>query len=293
MTSGIVSVSAAYLYSSPDYESSIETQELMGSVVEVTEADGYWLKITTSQPYTAWTTDLTVVQLSDKELSEYLKAPKYIVVSNISAVYQTPETDSPQISDLVLGDILRISRADDGTPLEENGRLGVILPDGRSGWTPAGDLAEEKAFIKRVKRLSPQERVQEVLRYALSMNGVPYLWGGMTPKGLDCSGLTRLCYLMAGEKLPRNASQQVKCGKEIPLNFDGQGRVNPANLLPGDLLFFSKTPVGNVSHVAIYLGEGKMIHSSQIVRINSILKGDSDCYEHIERLSTARRIIHY
>ena len=88
-----------------------------------------------------------------------------------------------------------------------------------------------------------------VITEAKSYLGVPYVWGGTNPKtGLDCSGLTQLVYRHAGVELPRVSWEQAKSGTAV----DGL-----ANAKPGDLLAFS-TPV---DHVAIYLGDNKMIHA--------------------------------
>jgi len=81
--------------------------------------------------------------------------------------------------------------------------------------------------------------------------GVPYAYGGRTPKGFDCSGLTSYVYNRHGVKLPRSSSKQAKAGR----------MVRKRNLQPGDLVFFSTGKRGQVSHVGIYVGDGKFIHA--------------------------------
>ena len=108
----------------------------------------------------------------------------------------------------------------------------------------------------------------------------------MSTSGLDCSGLVRLCYLMNGILLPRNASQQFFCGDKVPDGIE--------NLKRGDLVFFG-TPASEgkrqrVTHVGIYLGNNHIIHSSQVVRINSLLPSDTDYYENSHRLIGATRL---
>ena len=129
-----------------------------------------------------------------------------------------------------------------------------------------------------------EEQMEEIIATAMKLKGVPYLWGGMTPKGVDCSGLVRWSYLMNGILLPRNASQMVHCGD--PVSLDALQR--------GDLVFFG-TPAKDgkpqrVTHVGIYLGDNHIIHSSHLVRVNSLNSEDDDYYENAHRLIAARRL---
>ena len=118
----------------------------------------------------------------------------------------------------------------------------------------------------------------------MKLKGVPYLWGGMSPKGVDCSGLVRWSYLMNGILLPRNASQSIKCGD--PINLDSLQR--------GDLVYFGSPAKDGkpqrVTHVGIYIGDNRIIHASHLVRVNSLSPSDEDYYENAHRLIAARRL---
>ena len=105
----------------------------------------------------------------------------------------------------------------------------------------------------------------EVVATARLFLGSPYMWGGMSAGLFDCSGLVGFCYFMAGIQLPRDASQQIGCG--VPVNFE--------DMQAGDLVFFGEKRVG---HVALCTGPGRIIHSSQIVRENSLVAGEPDYY---------------
>ena len=85
---------------------------------------------------------------------------------------------------------------------------------------------------------------------ALKMIGAPYRYGGASPKGFDCSGLVQYSYRQAGISLPHQTEQQRHLGK----------RVAPADLRPGDLVFFDQQGKKN-GHVAIYIGKGEIVHA--------------------------------
>ncbi|MBI4655331.1 MAG: C40 family peptidase [Elusimicrobia bacterium] len=95
----------------------------------------------------------------------------------------------------------------------------------------------------------------EVVRETMQYLNVPYLWGGMHPKtGMDCSAFVRLVYQKAGLRLPRVSGEQ----------FAASMRLNPADVLPGDIIFFSmKKPASKkVDHVGVYVGKGFFVHAS-------------------------------
>lgn len=115
---------------------------------------------------------------------------------------------------------------------------------------PSEDIIEDKSNIQS-RATSPSEQ-QKVVNEAKKYIGVPYVWGGTTPAGFDCSGLVQYVYKNAvGINLPRVTTQQEISGKEVSLN----------SLSPGDLLFFGNR--GATYHVAIYIGNNQYIHAPQ------------------------------
>lgn len=287
----------------PDYESPLETQSLMGTVVEIIGEEGYWRLVVTPEPYTAWCTNLGLVEMSAEQINEYKAAPKYICLAQHSGVYETPSLKGRRLSDLSIGNLVRVVYTEGKKikPSVKKKWAEVMLPDGRKGWTPAADLT---AFADWAGK--QEVTADNIVNTAMTFEGTPYLWGGASSKGLDCSGLVRLTFMMNGHLLPRNASQQVNYGREIIMECDHsitsdsdklyQEMVRRTrNLQPGDLVFFGSPETfwskEKITHVGIYIGNGKIIHASHKVRVNSLLPGEKDYYENSHRLLKARRYI--
>ncbi len=264
----VVTLSANYMREKPDYTAELGTQALMGTVVEVLDSSSYWRLIRTPDGYEAWANEMSLAPWTE----DYDSASKFIVLENCSNVYTLPSESSAHVSDLVRGDVLLKGHG------RKHGFSAVILPGGRSGWVRTRHL-EDYGKWTGSRAASREAVVAEALRYV----GVPYLWGGSSPKGFDCSGLSQMAYRMCGMPLPRNASQQAKLGTEV------------SELLPGDLLFFGRrdeeTGKVHVTHVGIYIGNGRMVHASQLVRVNSVTPGLPDSYENLSRFLFARRLL--
>lgn len=288
---------------SPDYESPLETQSLMGTVVEIIGEQGYWRQVVTPEPYTAWCTNLGLVEMTAEQINEYKAAPKYICTAQHSGVYAAPSLKAGRLSDMSAGNLVRVVYRDGKKPKPSVKKkwAEVMLPDGRKGWTPAADLALFADWAVKQKITA-----DNIVSTAMTFEGAPYLWGGTSSKGLDCSGLVRLTFFMNGHLLPRNASQQVNYGREIIMECDHT--VTPdsdalyqemvkrtKHLQPGDLVFFG-TPETfwskeKITHVGIYIGNGKIIHASHKVRVNSLIPGQKDYYENSHKLLKARRYV--
>ena len=102
----------------------------------------------------------------------------------------------------------------------------------------------------------------EIVKIASAYLGVPYVWGGESPSGFDCSGLTMYCYAKIGISLPHSAHDQYFCGKHIARSA----------LMPGDLVFFGPNVEG-IHHVGIYVGDGKYLQAPRtgdVVKVSSL-----------------------
>lgn len=308
----VVELSSIYMRQQPDYESALETQELMGTVVEIVDEKGYWREIVSPQPYRAWATEKGLIEMSSDALEDYMKSPKVIYSGLYGHVYMEPSSKAATLCDLVGGDVMRV--------IGQKGKwTEVMLPSGKKGYVPSKEVEPHKGFFSiaqgegTAESIDPQT-TEAIIAEAEKLLGVPYLWGGMTAKGVDCSGLVRISHIMNGIVLPRNASQQINCGYRVPMEVDTKWWVADSasdktlmqelqkemlrrtqNLERGDLVFFGTpaTEAGKkprVSHVGIYLGDGEIIHSSHMVRINSLIPGDANYYENSWKLIGAVRL---
>ncbi len=130
----------------------------------------------------------------------------------------------------------------------------------------------------------PENIRKFMVNQALMFFNAPYLWGGRSPFGIDCSGFSQIIYKMAGIKIPRDAKDQVHLG--VAISFVEEA-------LPGDLAFFDNDE-GNITHVGIIWEKNKIIHASGQVRIDNvdqfgIFNVDTKRYSH--KMRVMKRII--
>lgn len=134
-------------------------------------------------------------------------------------------------------------------------------------------------FDGQVAEVPPKPNKQQIVNDAYLYLNAPYLWGGKSPMGIDCSGFTQVVYGLSGVEIPRDASQQIEVGQ--PYSFVEEAE-------PGDLAFFDN-PEGKITHVGIVLQGGKIIHASGQVRIDKldhygIFNAEKQGYTHKLRL---------
>lgn len=325
----VVELSTIYMRQLPDYESALETQELLGTVVEIVGEQGYWREIVSPQPYRAWATEKGLVEMTEEELKAYEEAPKVMFTGLYGHIYMEPSFKAATLCDLVGGDLLRLAEYEESGAGKGDGAEAVLqdnkiklkgkwtevmLPSGRKGHVPTKELKPHYGFMSIAQGEGDAgsidaQTTEAIIAQAEKLLGSPYLWGGMSAKGVDCSGLVRISHIMNGILLPRNASQQINCGDRVPMPvnprfwddrsdaqaFKEEMLARVQNLRRGDLVFFG-TPASEpgkkprITHVGIYIGEGRIIHSSHMVRINSLIPGEADYYENAHRLIAAIRL---
>ena len=191
-----------------------------------------------------------------EQLNEFLASKKIVFLEPYGFSYSAPDVQSQTVSDLVAGDVLAFDAA-------ESFYFRVIYPDGRKAYIP---LEQGKDFNEWLDKASPT--AENLIKTAKTMLGLPYLWGGTSFKGVDCSGFMKTVFFLNGVIIQRDASQQVNYGGLIATD-KGYDR-----LQPGDLLFFGRKAKGSVTekvtHVGMYIGNQEVIHASGQVRINSL-----------------------
>lgn len=153
----------------------------------------------------------------------------------------------------------------------------------KSGGTVAAVDTASPPTVSTVAPAAGSSAARTAVTTAVSVMGTPYLWGGSSANGFDCSGLIQYAYQQAGITLPRRSVDQAKAGQLIPREI-GQ-------LEPGDILTFSKEPGGPISHVGLYVGEQRFIHSSSTgVRMSLLTETDPNGKHWFARWIGVRRV---
>lgn len=196
-----------------------------------------WYKISYGNKK-GWVLATNLSKLTRSPITSHVKKYKTAATKN---VYSAAGGHSKKIGQIRKSSIVSASQK-----RTVNGKLWykVKASNGFTGWVLASNL---KSYVKHVSNGGSQI-VAEGSKYL----GVPYVWGGTTTSGFDCSGFTSYVYKKAtGKTIPRTSRAQYAASK----------KVSRANLKAGDLVFFSATG-GTVTHVALYAGNGKLLHAA-------------------------------
>ena len=277
-TRGLIEISVANLREAPEHASQLVTQATLGTPVNILKEKDNWFLIQTPDGYLAWTDYGGVIPLSKEEFHSWHAAEKIIYTEPFGFAYAQPNGNSQVVSDLVAGNILELLG-------EKNGFFEVRYPDGRLGYVVQ---SEAKTYQDWVEKLDEKE--EDFVAISKTMMGAPYLWGGTSTKGMDCSGFTKTIYFLNGIVLPRDASQQVHTGDLVDTTKSFK------NLRPGDLLFFGRPATDStkerVVHVGMWIGDNKFIHAMGDVHISNFdtTATDFDAYNYNRYLKTKRLI---
>ena len=281
-TFGVVRLSVCNMRTKPKHPAELASQAILGTPVNILKENHGWYYIQTPDGYLGWVDNASISSLDLAKKNEWINSPKIIYTDIYGFVYGSPDENSEHVSDIVEGGILKLI----GESLNKLFWI-VAFPDGRVGYISKDKAEKLDKYLREVKNYNSDD----ILNTAKELMGIPYLWGGTSAKMLDCSGFTKTVYFINGITLPRDASQQVNVGKKIKLDDDF------SKLKPGDLLFFGKNRKDGserITHVAIYMGNGKIIHETGEVKIQSLKRSDPDFVEYrLKSLKQVRRIIGY
>lgn len=200
--------------------------------------------------YVGWVDQKQTIEISQTDYNAYTSTSKQIVSQAITHIVQTNQkTNQKIIYPIYLGSQL----------IGEKFQLGDIL----------FQLIEPHHIVK------PKTSIHSLMTISLKYISTPYLWGGKSLYGIDCSGFTQMCYKQIGVNLLRDAKDQITQGEEVKTLEEAE---------KGDLCFFHNTE-GKITHVGIYIGSNLIIHASGQVRIDpidqkGILPQHSSTYSH-------------
>jgi cell wall-associated NlpC family hydrolase len=273
---GVVRVSVANLRTGPRHSAELCTQSLLGTPLKLLQQNGGWYRVQTPDGYIGWLDSEGFTQMDKDAYEQYRSENKIIFTALYGTSFTDPRQDAPPVSDLVMGCVLQVIGV-------QGDFHRVRYPDGRMAFVSGSESEPFTEWIDN-REPAPENLVSEATQFM----GIPYLWGGTSSKGFDCSGFTKTVYFMNGIVLPRDASQQDDVGMLV----DDKKYFN--RLLPGDLLFFGSAATDStaerVVHVGIWIGEMKFIHASGDVHISSMKRDDPafDQYNFNRYLKTRR-----
>jgi SH3-like domain-containing protein len=239
-TKGVVVKSVVDLYHEPSKAADVVSQATLGTELSIWESREGWYYARMPDQYQGWI-QASHVRVYAQGEPYYPSTTRVVEVKNLFAfVYHEPDvTVHKPALQLTIGTRLELVS-------EQEGWIRIALPDKAERWIQKGDVV-----VRAVDATRPRGRSEEVIVTAKRFLGLPYLWGGTTPLGIDCSGFVQLVYRLNGVDLLRDA--------DIQYAQFGLAPVDKEELQAGDLLFFGQ---GAITHVGIYIGDGEFIHAT-------------------------------
>jgi hypothetical protein len=281
----VIAQNVVNLYAAPNMSSGMVSQVILGDRVAVTDRQEGFCSVTTADTYQGWLAEHTLAAPHDDPDSLTTT-----ITTLFADVYSAPDAHSELLTKLVVTSPVVLARRAGG-----DGWVPLDLPNGQRGFVHrvSLNLAHEPEPSSRLHAI-PSSIGREALVAALGRNiaetakrfiGTPYLWGGCTPFGLDCSGLIQLVYKLNGIQLLRDAHQQWADKRFVRVE-EGQ-TLGTALLEDGDLVVFSRRPDKRPTHIGLALGDGRFLHArgGQGVRID-----DNDSPEYGETYLGAIRL---
>ncbi len=230
------------IFREPDLSSERVTQAVFNQPVTLLEEKENWCRVEVVDGYTGWLR----TKFIDRDCTSIMKESyleRAVVISTLKTIYTNPERSVPLIEVVMGTELFIINKA--------SNIYQVALPGKATGWIDIKDIITIPAGST-----IPKTTAGDFTATAQKFKGVQYLWGGVSARGIDCSGLTYICARINGIYLPRDADQQFEFIDNAPEGMD--------NIKPGDLVFFSSDEeLSDISHVGIYVGDNSMLHAGK------------------------------
>ncbi|KLV33474.1 C40 family peptidase [Priestia megaterium] len=244
----------------------VQTQLLLGEEVYVTERKGKWAKIVIPS------------QFSSKDERGY---PGWVPSHQLISQAEYSPLNKPTA--VVTAAIATLQLAEEALQISYQTQLPLLKED--KEWlevqTPVGSgkiKRQDAVVIEDRNRKATKGTGDMIIAAGEQFLNLPYLWGGMSAWGYDCSGFAYATHKANGYLIPRDAIDQARRGKEVGLD----------SIQPGDLLFFAhEKGEGSIHHVGIWYGNGKMLHSPKTGKTVELIELKGTLYE--EELCAARR----
>ncbi|MGE5313427.1 MAG: NlpC/P60 family protein [Acidobacteriota bacterium] len=243
-SAGVVQVMAA-----PTYRSEQVTQMLLGEAADLLQSEGEdWARVRLhADGYIGWVSRNQIAEIELGDMVDWIESVKVTPKRFVIPLYTAADKQSDPAGEFLFGTFLPVLQSD-------RRFTKLMLPDGTHAFA-------ESSLVKKPARAPKAFSSERIIETARMFLGIPYVWGGRSVKGFDCSGFVQTVFRLNGIELPRDASLQWKTGMDA-------GR-DHARFAEGDLLFFGPS-AERITHVAISLGEDLFIHESGNVHCSSL-----------------------